>query len=963
MKKTNILFLCCLFASQVLFSQRNAEFVSPDRLFFEAKNMYNDKNYAGCIDKLTQYKLLSVSKGEKQEADFLLLASAYKQGNQEVIADLKDFLDQYPEDRHANEIAFMIGSLHFAEHEYKLAEFWFKRCELDLLSIEDQEDYAFRMAYSNLQLKKNDEARRLFGLLRDNSEKYHVPATYYYACMLYQNGEYDSALQLFSNMKNTSEFHPGILYYITQIHFIQKRYTQTIHDGTELLNKYPHEENNAEMNRLIGVSYFQEGDYNNAAKYLSTYAKMAGTGSRNDMYMLGMAYFKLKDYRSAITYLGHGISLEDAMGQNANLHLGQAYLKTGDSKNALMAFEAASRANFDPQIKEFAMYNYALLLYQTSSSGFGESVTVLENFVNTYPNSRYADKINDCLVEVYLTTKNYDTALRSIEKIKNPGTKILEAKQKIYYHLGTVYFTNAEYLAALSYFTKAITAGNYAPLEKSQAIFWRAEAYYRKEDYSSAATDYRSFLSASNRDPQLLPNAYYGLGYCYFQQHQYDPAQSTLQNYVNTEKDTSKPELADAYARIGDCYFYKRSFAAAENAYSQAVKLQPSMAAYSLYQKGFVLGLQKDYKGKINQLDLLVQNYPDSRYVPDALYEKGRAYVMMENPNPAIQTFENLMNKYPQSAYARKAGVQIGLLYFNQNDLKKSVTAYKKVIEKYPGSEEARVAMQDLKSVYVEMNDVSGYAQYANKQGGEAKFGASEQDSLTYLAAERFFMRGDEQQAKTAMQNYLNQFAEGSFSANANYYLGQIEYNQKAYEPAKNYFQKVVAAGNTAFLEKALAGAMRSAVRLKDNATIIQMADILLKESKLDPELYNESLYNRSKAYVETKQTDKAAADWKILSKDTRTAYGAEAKYLLAQYYFDNHSAAQAEAEVQEYIKQGTPHAYWLARSYILLSDIYKSRNDLVLARQYLESLQHNYKNTGDDIPTMIQQRLAGLSQ
>ena len=108
MKKTIILLSCCCIL-QTLIAQRSAEFISSERLFFEAKNMYNDKNYAGCIDKLNQYKLQVVSRDFMQEADFLLLASAYRQGSLEVLTDLKDFLDRYPEDRHANEICFMIG--------------------------------------------------------------------------------------------------------------------------------------------------------------------------------------------------------------------------------------------------------------------------------------------------------------------------------------------------------------------------------------------------------------------------------------------------------------------------------------------------------------------------------------------------------------------------------------------------------------------------------------------------------------------------------------------------------------------------------------------------------------------------------------------------------------------------------------------------------------------------------------
>ena len=53
---------------------------------------------------------------------------------------------------------------------------------------------------------------------------------------------------------------------------------------------------------------------------------------------------------------------------------------------------------------------------------------------------------------------------------------------------------------------------------------------------------------------------------------------------------------------------------------------------------------------------------------------------------------------------------------------------------------------------------------------------------------------------------------------------------------------------------------------------------------------------------------------------------------------------AAAEKELLNYIEQSTPHAYWLARSFILLSDVYHATGKDLDARQYLLSLQQNYQ-------------------
>ena len=373
------------------------------------------------------------------------------------------------------------------------------------------------------------------------------------------------------------------------------------------------------------------------------------------------------------------------------------------------------------------MYNYALLIHETAFTGFGESVTIFEDFLNDFPNSKYADKVNDYLVEVYLTTKNYQAALNSIDKIKHPSTKILEAKQDILFQLGTQAFTNMELDKAVDLFSRAISLGAYNLESRNDAYFWRGESYYRQGEYNKAISDYRTYLNNTRqRNTDMYALAHYNLGYSYFKLKEYGEALNRFRQYVNLESNQQTPAYADAYNRIGDCLFHNRQFAMAEENYTRAAQLQPSAGDYSVYQKGFLLGLQKDYKGKISVMDRLIREFPESQYVDDALFEKGRSYVLLDNNQAAAASFEQLMRDFPQSSLARKAGVQLGLIYFNDNQPEKAADAYKSVISNYPGSEEAKVALQDLKSVYIELNDINSFAAYANSLGGNVRFEVSE---------------------------------------------------------------------------------------------------------------------------------------------------------------------------------------------------------------------------------------------
>lgn len=281
---------------------------------------------------------------------------------------------------------------------------------------------------------------------------------------------------------------------------------------------------------------------------------------------------------------------------------------------------------------------------------------------------------------------------------------------------------------------------------------------------------------------------------------------------------------------------------------------------------------------------------------------------------------------------------------------------------------------------------------------GGANFDISERDSLTYVAAERVYMRGNMEEAKNSFTHYLQSFPQGAFSVNASYYLGLIAYNQKDYANASVYLDKVIEYPDSKFsteamsmcasmayqdkaYEKALSlykrmadrstsqeerlqaetGALRSAAMINQPEEIIASASVLLAHSKLSPELESEARYYRAKALL-NQNPNEAIQDLTILAKDTRNVYGAEAKYLVAQIYFNEGQTEKAEKEVLDYIEVSTPHAYWLARSFVLLSDVYVKLGRSLDAKQYLLSLQQNYQEA-DDIKQMIETRLKKLEQ
>ena len=979
-------------------AQQTEPLTGPQRLFEDGKVLFERHDYAAARQTLERY-LQDKDRGvSHEEVDYMLACTAYELQLPDALRQLQMYLEAYPESRYRNRVQALIGSAYFFEGNYEAALRAYQQVNIDLLGDTERDECALRLGTSYLKMNDLDEAYIWFSVIRAASSKYAADARYNLAYIDYVKQHYDQAWEGFSAVKDQPEYAALAPYYLADIQLIHNNYRQALQLADAYLQAYPQQEFVPQMQRIAGEAHYGLKDYAAAIPLLEAYHDAVDFPARNAMYRLGMSYFNTGVYSKAALRLGEAAGPQDAMSQNAYLHMGLSYLQLRDRSRARMAFEQAATTNFDPRAKEQALYNYALCIHETSYSPFAESVTVFERLLNEYPNSPYADRVNDYLVEVYMNTRSYEVALRSIEKITHPSARILEAKQKLLFRMGTQLFAQADYRNAIDYFTRSLQLGQYNQKTKADAYYWRGESKYRLERYPEAANDMRLYLEfATDKNSQEYGLALYCLGYSLFKQKQYNSARDWFVRCVQNGRTQEASVAGDAYNRIGDCYFYERRFEEARQQYAQAVVTSPSLGDYSLFQEGIVKGLQRDYTGKIQVLNKLITDYPSSAYLDDALYEQGRAFVQMEDSENAIKRYSLLVQRYPESELSRKAANEIGLLYYQNDRYEEAIAAYKQVITKYPGSAEARLAQRDLKSIYVDLNKVDDYMAFASTVPGGATFNVSERDSLTYTAAERAYMRGDIAGAKTSLTRYLQSFPQGAFSVDASYYLGLIDYNQKDYAAASARLEEVLRFSGSKYEGKALAlcadmaynqkeyakalnlykrladrsavqeerlqaevGALRSACALGDRAETVTTASALLKQSKLTPEVRSEALYFRAKALLAEGQKKAALADLTELAKDTRNVYGAEAKYLVAQTYFDEGETAKAEKEVLEYIEVSTPHAYWLARSFVLLSDVYVKLDRKMEAKQYLLSLQQNYQ-ADDDIAGMIESRLEKL--
>ena len=1004
MKKIVILLLaCCILPMQAQYvgmAHRNDE--HTERLISKAKLLYDECSYDMAKELLSEVKYNNPTRMQQHEADALLALIAYQCDPQSAAGIIEEYLRQYPDAPEQNRMKALALLSYFAQGNYATVIDGMKEVDPDVLNDRERDDVILAYALSMIKEGQYEAAAVQLDILKLISDRYDDEVVFYTAYTDYMNKCYDAAEEGFTQALNATKYHRQSRYYLAEIMLATKGYTEAEAMAIAYNDEFSQDEYNLEMTRIQGEALYGQKRYLQAAVVLEEYLAGAENPKREVLYQLGMSHFNTKEHLRAPELFAMVSDGDDAIAQSAQLHAGLSYLALNDKNKARLCFEQAASMTAVPELRERAMYNYTVCMHETAYSGFGESVAILERFLNEFPNSVYTDRVNSYLVETYMNTKNYDAALQSIAKIQQPSNTILKAKQQLLYKAGTEAFAGGDLEKSITKLNESLKVGDYDRQTGADALFWRGEVYFRKGDYKQASRDYTQYLNLTNeRRGRTYGLALYGLGYTYFTQKNYQDAfrqfNALMQSYSVSAGAIDKTTLADAYMRIGDCYFHSRQYKAAEDAYNNAITTEPSQADYAMYQKAFTQGLSGRYSDKVGTLTYLTETYPQSDYFDDALYEKGRAYVQLEKGTQAIAAFEQLTSQFPQSHYAPIAGNEIALIHYQSNRIRDAIQAYKKVITNYPNSEQAKVAMRDLKSLYVEENMVDSYVEFASQTQGMVAVNVSEHDSLSYKAAEMSYVRGDTKAATEGFTKYLGQFPNGAYTTDAQYYLGCIYYKANNSDNAKQYLQLVAERRSSKYCEEAtrmlgdlaynnkdynlaieaygnlieMTGnpttklhaqvhRLRSAWTIADYELLVNESAQVLTNSKLAPETATELRYYRAKAYLNQGKHESAIEDLRILAKDTRNIYGAEAKYQLAQIYYNIKQYEHAEKEVLDYINVSTPHSYWLARSFVLLADVYMQSEKYIEAKQYLISLKQSYQ-AKDDIASMIEERLQTL--
>jgi TolA-binding protein len=975
--KISALALFILFSSTFL-AQKTAIFTDKDALFKQGLDLFDKKQYVQAQKSFLDYVAASNSKILKTDALYYSAACAIELFNKDGEWQMKQFVEKHPESNKINNANFYLGKSNFRKKKYPETIEFLEKVDIYKLDKEQLAELYFKRGYSYLETGKDEKAKADLYEIKDVDNKYAFPANYYYSHISYKEKNYEIALQGFNRLVGNETFGSVVPYYITQIYFIQGKYEKVVKEAPALLNDSANIQKEEEINRMIGESYFNLKDYNNALTYL----KKTNSSTSQGSYALGYCYYKIGDCANAVISFEKVTVNKDSLAQNAWYHMADCYVKLNEKIKGKNAYYSAYQIDLDKKITEDALFGFAKLSYELDFSPFNEAVKAFTKYLKEYPNSPRKEECYNFLINVYSTTKNYELAIKSIEAIGSIDPILKVTYQKLIYFRGVEFFNNNDLDNAEKQFKKSLQQNSDLKLNALNQ-YWLGEISYIRKDYTTSIDAWKKF-QVMDGALQLVEYdlSNYALGYSYFQRKEkddYSNANISFRKFLLTKMQYDENKITDAYIRVGDSYFMNRDFVQASDNYKIAIAKNKLDVDYCLYQKALCDGLNKNYNEKISELKKIETRYPGSNYLSAALNEIADTYYNnVKDQANAILYYNKILKNYPNSSFTSNANAQLGNIYYERKEDDKAFEYFDKFVKYDSKSEAAKDVLEIIKKIFTEKGKIDEMEKYFVALGNPLS--ENQIEKATYIAAyDAFYTQKDCDVAMSKWEAYISKFPNGKYINEAQFSNAECAYDKGLFEKALPGYLFVIQKPRSLYSEMSLSkaaylyykekkyaealplymqlqefaetpsnknlaklGAMRCAFYLNQFETALTETNKVLMIEKLTPQQTTEAKYIKAKSLYETGRYDDAMLEFKAMTKASKNSTGAEAYYHIAKIQFNKKEYKEVEKTVNKLISYEYSNDDWNNKGMLLLADAYMAKGDDADAQVILETLIDN---------------------
>jgi len=947
-----------------------------DKLFKTGVELLMKEKYAGAKESFQEYleetKYVANTKDLKEaDASYYVAYCALNLFNPDAEKLFLQFLKDYPWSTKASLAYFELGNFFYNTKKYQKTIDYLEKVDKEKLAEDKLIEMRFKLGYAYFSQKEFEKAGPLFDRVKNGTHKYSYAASYYSGYLELKNGKYDEALVDLKNAGQNEAYAPIVPYLLANTYYQKGEYDKLIAYSEEALKQKDIQEKK-ELYLLLAEAQFKKKNYEKSVVFFQNYAGSQKSLPAPIQYRLGFSQYMTGKYAKAIDNLKPIAATEDALGQTASYYLGLSYLKVENKQYALQALGKAAQETYSKEIQEEALLNYAKV--NAELENLNEAITALKQFSKSFPQSVHTQEVDELLGEAFLKSNNYTEAINYIESLSHRSLRLNTAYQRVTFYKGIEAFNNKNFEGAVDFFSKSTSF----PLDKDvflAASFWKGEAYSIMRQYDKAINSYAEVFQNAEPGNVYFLKSRYGIAYAYYNKGDYEKALPHFEKYVEALVNAKdKLFYDDAILRLADLFAYNKEYAQSIKYYNQAIQNRNPELDYAQYRKGVVQGFHNKDAEAIESYDRVIELYPSSIYYDDALFGKAELLFSEGNFEKAISLFSQLIQEKPNSQYIPYVLNYRAIGYRNLQKYDLAIADYTRIMQEFPSHS---VAIEALSGLQDALNKTDRTEEFAKYRALFAKNNPENKSLVTidYEAARSLYNSQKYEKAIEAFNDYIQKYPDSPNNPNARYFLaesyqkaGELEkalatykevisekrsdfftrsilriadiyFEQAEYNQARKYYQLLLSQTNSAKERSIAWGALMEAYfKLEKYDSVQYYADQITQYSKFSMDANKASLYQGKVAYKKG-EYDKAIDYFIATINMAKDKNAAEAKYMIAKIYYDQKKYKQSLEVLYELNNVYYVYEEWLGKSFLLIADNFIQMDEVFQAKATLQSI------------------------
>lgn len=948
--------------------------------FQDALELYAKGQYAASKMELARLAEVDLSENREIERQYYYASAALKTENPDGEIMLEKFVLDFPDAPLRNKAAMELGNHFFTAKNYPKAIESYRKVATETLYGPEKAEVLFKTGYSFFQLKNYRESLAYF----EQSKRFRsefLADSYYYAGYVYMDQNDDEkAIADFKEAEKAATYAGKVPYMLASIYYRKKDFDALIAYVPTVMQRQGLEKKESIQLLLAEAHYARENYSEAASNYMAFVQAKKGSLTREQQYKAGVSHYQTGKFGDASNFFKEVALQNDKLGQVSSYYLGHSYVKLNNPQFASNSFANAYKSDHDAQIKQEALFNYAKVNLERGS--FQDAVSALDTYLQTYGSGPHAKEAEVLLSDALINTNNYLRAIEHMDKIINKSDRIKSAYQKVTFYQAMVYYRDKKYPAALQLLNKSQTQ----PADRSllvQSQFWKAEIHAASGNLPEAIKAYQAVLALKPpaQDPHLI-KTHYGLGYAYFNSENYPAAETQFKQYTDKLRGARENQnYEDALLRLGDTYYVQKKFNDALEAFNRAIRENNSAADYAYFRAGVIHNFENRNTQAIDQLDRVINGFPESRYVEDALFQKAQIQMEMTRYADARNGFSALISSRPNSPFIPFALEGRAVANYSLQEYEGAIGDYKRILDDHPNAanvDAALVGLQESLTLQGRAGEFSNYLSTYKK----ANPGSNSLQVLEFENAKNLFFSQSYEAAIRAFESYLRSYPNVVQASEVRFFIGDAYLRLGDKDKALEYFYLVENVSDVALRNRAVQrigslefekgnfkksipffrlisknartkieeydafqGLMTAYFAIERYDSALIYSDNIIQLGEVTPDALPKALLVKGKASKALGQLEEAKRAYESVYRDFKTIQGAEALYLLA---LQLHEAGQFSESNELIFNQSQPfgaYDYWYGNQFILLAKNYMKLGETFQAKATLESVVENSTN------------------